>query len=161
MFCLNRRFKWTYHTYIPISLNIWWCQFFIKIFHQDLRSFLAINRQRVLQAEVIFQHCNSIKWVLCIWRQYINNASSRYKTLLEFESFLKFERFEVLEGAALRPKNMKKHVSGAPDTRPFAFSKTQKLSFGNLRSPNSNPPFSIFSQNFFANFFFGDGKGTK
>ena len=60
---------------------------------------------------------------------------------LEFETFKKIEIVKVLEGAALRPKNMKKHVSGAPDTRPFAFSKTQNLSFSDLRSPSSNPPF--------------------
>ena len=57
----------------------------------------------------------------------------------ELECLKKVERFEVLEGAALRPKNMKKHVSGAPDTRPFAFFPK----VGNLRSPSSNLPSPI------------------
>ena len=71
---------------------------------------------------------------------------------------LKIEIVKVLEGAALRPKNMKKHVSGAPDTR-------QNLSFSDLRSPSSNPPFpfSIFlkiGKKILAGFF-GVEKGTK
>ena len=39
------------------------------------------------------------------------------------------------------------------------FQKLKKLSFGNLRSPNSNPPF-LFSQNFLA-IFSGMEKGRK